>query len=422
MAVFLARSDLSRGDLRLFLTNGNGYPQGAFNVRWTVFHADGSFASGKSLPAMKADVGEYYAPWCVSDKNGCYRVLWEYQENPGYPVQSKLENVFVVNVSSYSGCGELTGDAVPEPGCSTFLTGQLLGRGDLPLFLNDPNGFPSDAFGVFWTVFNAVGSPVTQKTVAVKSVTGEYYAQWLVDANSGDYTIKWEWMETLDTAFESKSQTFSVVSPATPYAPLAPFRCWDGGFDSACDGVILAPRALTSASVPCSPSPCSSTLPVVTCSVTVPILSPVASVSQCCPYEIPRTVHLPTGPLPLGGAFTDQPCWKIPERIRNITFYGSYVRGTAGGFPIFRLLWSNGVEETQETMVDMDFEVLSSAQSNQDIYLQNLTGPVPDTDAPVNFILHVCVPGGATCARLIAAEKGATASPGTLGLTLTAAS
>ena len=422
MAVFLARSDLSRGDLRLFLTNGNGYPQNAFNVRWTVFRADGSFASGKGLPAVKADAGEYYAPWCVDEKNGCYNVLWEYQEAPGCPVVTELIPLFVVNVSSYDGCGELTGDAVPEPGCSKFLTGTLLGRGDLPLFLTDPNGFPSNAFGVFWTIFNAIGNSVTEKNVAVLAATGEYYAQWLVTANSGDYTIKWEWMEAVDAPFESKSREFGVVNPPTPYAPLAPYKCFTGGFNPACDGVILAPSSLTSASVPCAPSPCPPVAAAVACSVTVPIIPPVAATNQCCPFEIPRTVHLPTGPLPLGGAFTDQPAYKIPEKIRNVTFYGSYVRGAPGGFPVFRLLWGNGVEETQETMIDMDFEVLSPAQSNQDIYLQNLTGPVPDTDAPVNFILHVCVPGGATCVRLIAAEKGATASPGTLGLTLTAAS
>ena len=80
------------------------------------------------------------------------------------------------------------------------------------------------------------------------------------------------------------------------------------------------------------------------------------------------------------------------------------------------------MEETQETMLDVDFEVLSGGSAEQDLYLQNLTGPVPDDDNPVNFILYTSVPGGATSVRLVAAEKGVTASPGTLGLTLTAAS
>ncbi len=236
MAAFLARSDLSRGDLRLFLRNRNGYPQDAFDVRWTIFRADGQRASGKSLPATNPAVGEYYSPWCVSNKNGCYRVVWEYREEPGYPVLTKEENLFVVNISSYGRGVLLTQDSVPEPGYQTFLAGALLGRGDLSLFLKDPDGFPTDAFGVFWTIYNAVGSPVTGKTVAVRAVTGEYYAPWHIEANSGDYSIKWEWLEAVDAPSESKSQRFSIINPPTPYAPLAPFRCLSAGYNPVCDG------------------------------------------------------------------------------------------------------------------------------------------------------------------------------------------
>ena len=419
MAAFLARSDLSRGDLRLFLRNGNGYPQDAFDVRWTVFHSDGRQASGKSLPAIKADAGEYYAPWNVCGRNGCYHVTWEYQEAPGCPVQTTSECLFIIEVSSY-GCGiPLTQDSIPEPGCSTFLTGSLLGRGDLPLYLKDPDGFPSDAFGVFWTIYNAVGAPVTQKTVATRAATGEYYASWLVEANSGDYTIKWEWLEAVDGPFEAKSHPFSVINPPTPFAPLAPFRCLSAGYNPVCDGVILAPRSLTSTCVPCDPQPCAP--PVAPCTVVSPVIPAISVTDRCCPFEIPRTVHLPIGPLPINGGYTDQPCYPIPEGIRNVTFYMTYTRGAAGGYPEYQLLWSNGVEETQETMIDMDFQVLSPSTVSQDMFLQNLSGPVPDTDDPMNSIFHVCVPGGATCVRLVAAEKGVTGAPGTLGITLTAA-
>ena len=216
MPVLLARSDLSRGDLKLFLTNENGYSQDGFNVRWTLFRSDGTRASGKSLPAMKACTGEYYAPWCVSDRNGCYEIVWEYQEGPGLPVIRVSQPVFVVAVSSYGPCGPVSPDAIPGPGCLTFLSGQSLTRGDLSLFLSGPDGFPSDAFAVFWTVHNAVGVPVSQKTVATRAATGEYFASWTVGVNSGDYTIRWEWMESFDGPLESKSQPFSVINPATP--------------------------------------------------------------------------------------------------------------------------------------------------------------------------------------------------------------
>ncbi len=99
----------------------------------------------------------------------------------------------------------------------------------------------------------------------------------------------------------------------------------------------------------------------------------------------------------------------------------TYIRGADGGYPVYQLLWSNGVEETQETMIDMDFTILDPSTVSQDMFLQNLSGPIPDSDNAVNSIFRVCVPGGATCVRLIAAEKGVIGTPGTLGITLTAA-
>jgi hypothetical protein len=422
MPVFLARTNLSRGDLRLFLTNQDGHPQDAFDVRWTIYLSGGIQVSGKSLKAIKAKTGEYYAPWRTVSKNGNYQIVWEWKENPGCPTLTKTENLFVVNPSSYSSAGPVTQDGVPIPGEFTYLRGTLLGRGDLPLYITDENGFPISVFGVFWTIYNAVGSPVSDRTVAVQAAVGEYYAPWYANISSGEYLITWEYLREVDSPLESKSMRFAIVDPASPYAPLAPIPCCcQSTYDPSCSPVILAPQVLAT----CCPSPCASTSGTsAPCTPTVPIIpTPVVCGTDCCSIQIPRTVHIPAGTqLAAGGACTDQPVYSIPEGVRNVTFYITYTRGAAGGYPKFRLLWGNGVEETQETMVDMNFSVLSPSTVSQDMFLQNLTGPVPDTDDPVNSILHVCVPGGATTVRLLACEEGAPANPGTVGVTLTASS
>jgi hypothetical protein len=126
--------------------------------------------------------------------------------------------------------------------------------------------------------------------------------------------------------------------------------------------------------------------------------------------------------LPAGGAFTNQVPYQIPARIRRVTFYVTYSRGTAGGYGVFRLLWGNGVEETQSTLIDCNFDTITTAGSSQDMFLNDLIGPAPVDGNPVSFTLELTIPGGATTVRLLAAEKGAIGAVGTVGITLTAAS
>jgi hypothetical protein len=431
MAAFLVRTNLSRGDLRLYLTNENGYQQDAHSVKWTVYAHDNSQVSGKSLPAIKETVGSYYAPFFTDVKNGSYRVEWEIQKESGDPVQRILERFFIVDPSSYQCCPtKICGDGVPAPHENTYLTGSILGRTDLPLYLKNSSGVSSDAFAVFWTVYNAVGCPVVHKTQASHAATGEYYASWRVDVCSGDYTITWEWMQDAVSPLESKSMRFSVIDPCKPYAPIHPIFC-DGHcptyfYPCSRSPVILVSRILTSCdSGPCRPSCHQDFEPmVVSCcgAAHVPQVPIVPQDSCCCPSEIPRAVHLATQVLPPLGSFTNQQPYRIPHGIRHITFYITYTCGAPNGYAVFRLFWGNGVEETQETLVDATFNSISSAEVAQDMSILDLNGPIPTNNNPVNFTLEVGVPGGATTVRLIAAEQGVPGAPGTIGITLTAAS
>jgi hypothetical protein len=425
MAAFLIRSALSRGDLRLYLSNDSGYPQDAFEVLWTVFASDGVLTSGKRLPAIRAKVGEYYAPWFANAKNGNYRIDWEVRPESGLPARRFTEQFFVVDPSSY-GCQPLTEEAIPKPGEFTYLSGYTTRRGDLPLFLKNSDGVPINAFAVFWTIYDAVGRCVSPKTYAVNACLGEYYAVWHISVCSGDYLITWEWMACSDSPLESRSMRFSVINPPNPYTPLLPVLCGTSCFDPCSRApVILAPLFLSNCSEPepcgCgptfnsySPAPCGPVIPPIP----VPPIPPSGS---CCPFEIPRTVHLLTQILPPSGNVTSQPPYMIPHGVHHVTFYITYTRGAPGGFPTFYILWGNGVEETQETLVDSCITI-SSPYSTQNMFLQDLDGPAPQDNNPISFILYVTIPGGSTTVRLIASEKGVPGAPGTLGITLTASS
>lgn len=421
MVAFLARSDLSRGDLRLFLSNGEGYSQDAFRVRWTVYSAVGAAVSGRGLSAIRSAVGEYYAPWKVKAVNGNYRIEWEVETDPGSSLETFTEKFFVIEPSAYQCCPTFVCDnGQPLPGGFAYLIGSQLGPGDLPLFLKNEDGFPFSAFAVFWTIFDSHGCPVTPRTVAVSAATGEYYAPWFVNALGGEYTIRWEFMQDADSPLEAAVMSFSVISPPA-FICFANSSCSFISSDCSFCSPCIVPFSFFSKScgggfAPTCGTPCSP------CNFSVPSVPMAPVTSQCCDFEIARVVHLSTQFLMAGGAFTNQPVYQIPAKIRMITFYISYTRGAAGGYPALRLLWGNGTEETQSTLINSDFITLSSLRSQQEMFLEDLKGPVPDSNDIIGFTIETTVPGGATTVRLLAAEGGVIGAPGTIGITLTAAS
>lgn len=417
MATFLTRSRLSKGDLRLYLTNQAGYSQDAVSVRWTIYSHDGRQVSGKELSAVKARVGEYYAAWAADVPNGNYRIVWKIQDEWSRPAYEKTEFFFVVDPSSYNNYGALSQSAVPQRGQWTYLSGTTLGRGDLPLFLTDENG-PADASSVMWTVLDVAGRAVTSRTVANRAALGEYYASWTANVASGEYEIVWEWQQDSDSPLQSQRMRFSVMVPGAPYAVIIPADSIQVlQIDTVPKSAYIIPQIGSSSAYQVSccvqpSSPAASPAPVV-------YPPPVGSGSSSSAFEIPRAVHLANGVLPPGGALTNQPAYTIPQAVRSITFYVSYVRGAAGGYASLRLLWGDGSAEYSETLLDTTI-VVDDPVANQNLHLQEFDGPVPTDGNPVNFLIEASIPGGARTARLIAAEKGTPSTPGTLGITLTA--
>jgi len=239
---------------------------------------------------------------------------------------------------------------------------------------------------------------------------------------SGDYEVLWEYQEAPDAPMQSARMRFSVILPAQPFTVFVTGACTNQPIFEcvAITSSVIIPRMLMPV---CEPAPCGGGTIIINCPPNatsyVPSV-PVPSPGSCCAFEIPRAVHLGTGVLPPAGGYTNQAFYVIPQGVRRVTFYITYSRGAAGGAARLRLMWGNGTEETQETLVDTDITI-NNQTSSQSMFLQELDGPVPPDSSPVSFMLETSVPGGARTVRLIASEGGVPGSPGTIGITLTAA-
>lgn len=415
MPSFFVNRSLSRGDLTLFLTNGEGLPQDGYDVRWTVYRQDGRAASGLSVPATKASAGEYFAPWGCAKVGGCYSIKWEYSAGPGQNRQSWCQGFFVLEGSggccSRSTAPAGTGASID---CGAFFRGQVLGPGDLCIQIVDDDDLPTAAFLVFWTILDCRGCPVTPRTQAVAGAAlGTYCVSW-VPGCTGSFKVRWEWMVDEDSPMESKCDVFSIVNPPALFS-----RCWVSTSD---------------ACAPCSPpaafcppaavaSPCE--VPVIRSNFCPPSPPPNVIVVKECPggpAVIPRTVVLGSQVLPVGGAFTNQAAYAFSSAIRHMTFYIRYTQGLTGGFPVLRLMWGNGFEEIASTSINASFSSFDGRVAAQEMRISDLLGPVPNSDEPEFFMLETSVPGGSTTVRLLMAEGGQIGVPGTAEITLTGSS
>jgi len=103
---------------------------------------------------------------------------------------------------------------------TTFYRGQQLGRNDLNIYLVNASNVPVDAAEISFALYDfttgqevLVGLP--ERTPANPSV-GEYYASIVVplDANLGDYRIRWTFRELVGAPVQQVVQEFSVTDKA----------------------------------------------------------------------------------------------------------------------------------------------------------------------------------------------------------------
>ena len=105
----------------------------------------------------------------------------------------------------------------------SFLRGQQLGRKDLNIFLTNSSGHPVNAAEISFAIYDfTTGQEVLvgpQRRIPVNCSVGEYFVSIVVplDANIGDYRIRWAMREMVGGPLQSVVQEFSVqdreVSP-----------------------------------------------------------------------------------------------------------------------------------------------------------------------------------------------------------------
>ena len=140
-------------------------------------------------------------------------------------------------------------------------------------------------------------------------------------------------------------------------------------------------------------------------------------------WVITRTAHLASGALPAAGAFTSQAAQAIPAGTKKISFWITYTRGAAGGYPVFELLCSNGTEEIRVVLGNVSSLAVSQPNGAFDTLQLQLIGPKPQNGSALVFgytFNDEDLPAGATTTRLLAAELGVTGTPGTCAITFTA--
>jgi len=114
-----------------------------------------------------------------------------------------------------------------------FTQGQLLGRGDLDIFLSNASGNPLNVYQITYAIY--LVDPSTQAEVLIGSnartpvnpAVGEYYAALQVPSNAapGDYRIRWLFRETAASAQEGAVQEFGVVSASVVTSESAYSGC-----------------------------------------------------------------------------------------------------------------------------------------------------------------------------------------------------
>lgn len=152
--------------------------------------------------------------------------------------------------------------------------------------------------------------------------------------------------------------------------------------------------------------------------------TPSGGIPAFVDFIIPRTLHLDDGAgaavtLQATGAFTNQTAFDIPPGLKKISFYCVYTRGAAGGFPVFNILWGNGTEEARAIVIDQNSLAIAGDDGEFNVYQEQILGPAPVDDNAITYLFEYEVPAGEETVRLIAAERGATATPGDLLITLT---
>lgn len=112
-----------------------------------------------------------------------------------------------------------------------FKKGQILGRGDLDIFLTTYGGVPSNAAEIYYAIYYVDPSSGSEVLIGssnrnpVNPTVGEYYASLMVpeQAPVGDYRVRWNFKERVTYPFQQVVQEWTVISGNTTESSLASY-------------------------------------------------------------------------------------------------------------------------------------------------------------------------------------------------------
>lgn len=134
-------------------------------------------------------------------------------------------------------------------------------------------------------------------------------------------------------------------------------------------------------------------------------------------FVIDATPYLASQELPAAGAFTTTQTKAVPLGTKRVTFWVTYTRGAAGGYPLFRPYFfggSGGTVQGRLAVLDLSSFAAAAPEGTTNFYLETLRGPAPADDLAIRFQLTFELPAYASFIDLFCAEGGAVGTPGTI--------
>lgn len=147
---------------------------------------------------------------------------------------------------------------------------------------------------------------------------------------------------------------------------------------------------------------------------------PAGTVAVASGFVIPRREHLASQTLPPAGAFTTQPLETVPAGTKRVAFWATYTRGMAGGFPSFRVEFSNGTEtSSRDVFIDSVSLTTTDPNGSFKVPLAEPEGAAPADGSAIEYVLDFDLPPNTIGVRLLAAEEGEPPTPGAIAIGFT---
>lgn len=132
--------------------------------------------------------------------------------------------------------------------------------------------------------------------------------------------------------------------------------------------------------------------------------------------------YLASAALPAAGAYTAPQALGVPDGSKYITFWITYTRGGAGGYPAFKPQFQGngvGIQMSGNTMLDLSSFAAAAPLGAVNFYVEQLKGPAPSDADALSYQLTFKLPAFVTIVELLAAEVGAVGTPGTIEILYT---